>query len=39
MLTGKETSKQFGAALRRLGYEKLTTYLWNNRPAYWQRKA
>jgi len=37
--TGTETSRAFDAALRRFGYEKVKTGLWNQRPAFWTRAA
>jgi hypothetical protein len=33
-----EMSRLFNKKLRELGYEKIKTKLWNNRPAYWKRK-
>jgi SAM-dependent methyltransferase len=36
---GRTTSRLFNAELRRQGYRKVETKLWNNRPAYWVRTA
>lgn len=33
---GKITSKVFANTLKRYGYEKIRTKLWNNRPSYWK---
>jgi SAM-dependent methyltransferase len=33
---GKITSKVFANTLKRYGYEKIKTKLWNNRPSYWK---
>ena len=38
-IPGKATGKQFNNYLRGLGYEKIKTKLWNNRPAYWVKVA
>ena len=35
---GKEASRIFNNTLRALGFEKVQTKLWNNRPSYWRRK-
>ena len=37
--TGKQISKIFNDALRKFGYEKVPTKLWNSRPTYWRLKA
>lgn len=34
---GKLMSKLFNVTMRQLGFEKIKTGLWNNRPAYWKR--
>lgn len=34
---GKKISRLFNQTLRKLGYEKVKTKLWNNRPMYWRR--
>jgi len=34
---GKITSKVFANTLKRYGYEKIRTKLWNNRPSYWKK--
>lgn len=36
-LDGKKTSKAFNDELRKNGYEKVKTNLWNNRPSYWRK--
>jgi len=33
---GKATSRMFNNILRKMGYEKIDTKLWNNKPAYWK---
>jgi len=33
--TAKQTSLDFGKMMRHLGYQKLKTKIWNNRPAIW----
>jgi SAM-dependent methyltransferase len=33
---GKTTSKIFADTLKRYGYQKIQTNLWNNRPSYWR---
>jgi SAM-dependent methyltransferase len=38
-LDGRATARKFGDALRRLGYRKVETRLWNNRPALWEAAA
>lgn len=38
-LDGKTTAKLFNTELRRRGYEKVKTKLWNARPAYWRRSG
>jgi hypothetical protein len=38
MVSGKEISKVFNNTLRKSGYEKVETTLWNNRPMYWKKK-
>jgi SAM-dependent methyltransferase len=35
-LNGKATSRQFNLELRKWGFEKIKTQLWNNRPSYWK---
>jgi len=35
---GKAISKMFNITLKRLGYIKLKTKLWNNRPSFWQKR-
>jgi hypothetical protein len=35
--SAKETSLNFNKMMRRLGYRKLVTKIWNNRPAIWIR--
>jgi hypothetical protein len=35
-INGKAMSRLFNATLRSLGYKKVITKMWNNRPAYWQ---
>jgi SAM-dependent methyltransferase len=37
-IDGKQTSKLFNAELRRHGFQKIKTKLWNSRPAYWKRQ-
>lgn len=39
LLDGKATQRVFNAEMKRLGYSKIKTKLWNNRPAFWARKA
>jgi SAM-dependent methyltransferase len=34
---GKATSRIFNNTLRELGFEKVETKLWNNRPSYWKK--
>jgi 2-polyprenyl-3-methyl-5-hydroxy-6-metoxy-1,4-benzoquinol methylase len=34
---GKEVSRIFNDALRKLGFAKIKTKLWNNRPSYWKK--
>lgn len=36
-LVGAAVSKRFNAELRKRGYRRVETKLWNNRPAYWKR--
>lgn len=36
VVTGKAMSRLFNATLRSLGYKKIITKMWNNRPSYWQ---
>ncbi len=36
-LSGKETSRLFNATLNNIGYKKVITQCWNNRPAFWQK--
>ena len=36
--TAKETSLNFGKSMRGLGYKKLKTKIWNDRPAIWVRE-
>lgn len=38
-LDGAATSKLFNTELKRHGYEKAKTKLWNGRPAYWRLKG
>jgi SAM-dependent methyltransferase len=38
-IDGKSTSRIFNNTLRTLGFEKVQTNLWNNRPSYWRRKT
>jgi len=35
LYSGKEISKIFNNHLRKKGYKKINTSLWNNRPSYW----
>ena len=35
-INGKTMSRLFNATLRSLGYKKVITKMWNNRPAYWE---
>lgn len=35
---GKAISKMFNITLKRLGYFKFKTKLWNNRPSFWQKR-
>ena len=37
LIDGKATSRIFNNQLRRYGYQKIKTKLWNNRPAYWRK--
>lgn len=37
IIDGKKTSRIFNAELRKWGYVKINTKLWNNRPTYWKR--
>lgn len=39
LLDGKATQRVFNAEMKRLGYVKIKTKLWNNRPAFWAKKA
>jgi hypothetical protein len=39
LLDGKATQRVFNAEMKRLGYVKIKTKLWNNRPVFWARKA
>lgn len=39
LLGGKDTQRVFNLEMKRLGYAKIKTKLWNNRPAFWARKA
>lgn len=39
LLDGKSTQRVFNAEMKRLGYSKIKTKLWNNRPAFWARKV
>lgn len=39
LLDGKATQRVFNAEMKRLGYVKTKTKLWNNRPAFWARKV
>jgi len=39
LYSAKETSLNFGKMMRHLGYEKLKTNIWNNRPAIWIYKS
>lgn len=39
LLDGKATSRAFNSEMKRLGYVKIKTKLWNNRPTFWARKA
>ena len=34
---GKEMNRLFAGEMKRAGYQKIETTLWNNRPAYWKR--
>lgn len=36
-LSGDVTARRFNDEMRKLGYEKVKTKLWNNRPSYWRR--
>lgn len=36
-LSGKATSRIFNGVLKQIGYRKIKTKLWNNRPALWVR--
>lgn len=36
---GKKLPRLFNKALRDIGYEKIETKLWNNRPSYWKLKT
>lgn len=38
LLEAKKCSKIFNETLRHHGYTKVKTKLWNNRPAYWEKK-
>lgn len=38
-LSGKETSRLFSATLKVMGYGKIATQCWNNRPAFWQKST
>jgi hypothetical protein len=38
ILTGSKISRKFNDRLRSLGYEKLETRIWNDRPSVWKRK-
>jgi SAM-dependent methyltransferase len=37
LVPGKNVQRLFNAELRRLGYCKIKTKLWNNRPSFWAR--
>ncbi len=37
MVNGAAASRAFGAELRKRGYKKIETSLWNGRPAYWKK--
>lgn len=37
-LEGRKMSLKFNEFLRKLGYERIKTNCWNNRPSYWKRK-
>jgi SAM-dependent methyltransferase len=39
LVDGNLVSRLFNAEMKRLGYVKIKTKLWNNRPALWARKA
>jgi hypothetical protein len=36
-VSGDVVGRRFNDTLRRIGYSKIETRLWNNRPAYWKR--
>ena len=36
-MRAKEAARLFDATLRKQGYEKVKTTLWNNRPTYWRK--
>jgi hypothetical protein len=38
-IDAKSTGKLFNKRMRELGYKKVITKLWNNRPAYWVRET
>jgi 2-polyprenyl-3-methyl-5-hydroxy-6-metoxy-1,4-benzoquinol methylase len=38
-IDGKTMSRLFNATLRSLGYQKVVTKMWNNRPTYWELGA
>jgi SAM-dependent methyltransferase len=38
VVSPRRTSRAFGAALRRLGYENLKLRFWNGKPAVWRRR-
>ena len=37
-IDGRRTSKLFNKALRKLGYDKMQTALWNSRPMFWRKR-
>ncbi len=39
VMTNKEMSKFFNQKLRELGYEKIKTMVWNNRPSLWVKQT
>lgn len=39
LIDGKMVSKIFNNELRRLGYKKVQTKLWNNRPSFWVKMS
>lgn len=38
-INGKQFGRYFNTVLRSLGYQKISTSMWNNRPAYWVRSV